>query len=218
MGAYASTGELVTAEERVRRCVELRDAGVRAVKLRLHSRTGASTWRSIEAVREAVGSDLELMVDANQGWRMPGDLTPRWTRDTAVAFARELERLDVYWLEEPLPTADVEGTRRSAERRTSASPRERWCARWPKRATSSCAGRRRRAARRRPERGDRGLSHRRGARRGQPPHVEPAHVVERLRAAREPARRARALDLPFPRGPVRPARVVRRSGETGSSR
>jgi len=105
--AYASTGELVSAEERVRRCVGLRDAGVRAVKLRLHS----SDWRIdlpvIESVRDAVGG-LEIMVDANQGWRMPGDLTPRWDLSTAAAFARELERLDVYWLEEPLPTDDVE--------------------------------------------------------------------------------------------------------------
>lgn len=107
--AYASTGELVSADERVRRCAALRDAGVRAVKLRLH----ASDWRIdlpvIEAVREAVGTDLEIMVDANQGWRMPGDLTPRWGRDAATEFARELERLDVYWLEEPLPTDDLEG-------------------------------------------------------------------------------------------------------------
>ena len=49
------------------------------------------------------------MVDANQGWRMPGDLTPRWDVGTAIAFAKELERLDVYWLEEPLPTEDIDG-------------------------------------------------------------------------------------------------------------
>jgi L-alanine-DL-glutamate epimerase-like enolase superfamily enzyme len=49
------------------------------------------------------------MVDANQGWRMPGDLTPRWDVETVLELARELERLDVYWLEEPLPTDDVEG-------------------------------------------------------------------------------------------------------------
>ena len=109
MLAYASTGELVTPEERVRRCLELRDAGVHAVKLRLHSADWRLDVSVIEAVREAVGSHLELMVDANQGWRMPGDLSPRWTRDTAVQLARELERLDVYWLEEPLPTGDVEG-------------------------------------------------------------------------------------------------------------
>jgi L-alanine-DL-glutamate epimerase-like enolase superfamily enzyme len=109
IGVYASSGELVSPDERVRRCLALRDAGVRAVKLRLHSTDWRVDLPVIEAVREAVGSSLEIMVDANQGWRMPGDLTPRWSRETACAFARELERLDVYWLEEPLPTDDVGG-------------------------------------------------------------------------------------------------------------
>ena len=107
--AYASSGELVCAEERTRRCVALRDAGVPAVKLRLHSRDWRVDLPGIEAVRDAVGDDMEIMVDANQGWRMPGDLTPRWDVATAASFARELERLGVYWLEEPLPTDDVEG-------------------------------------------------------------------------------------------------------------
>ncbi|MBA2741907.1 MAG: mandelate racemase/muconate lactonizing enzyme family protein [Actinobacteria bacterium] len=107
--AYASSGELVSAEERARRCVTLRQSGVKAVKLRLHSNDWRLDLPVIEAVRAAVGSELEIMVDANQGWRMPGDLTPRWSLETASDFARELARLDVYWLEEPLPTDDVEG-------------------------------------------------------------------------------------------------------------
>ena len=106
--AYASSGELVAADERVRRCLALRDAGVRAVKLRLHSTDWRIDLPVIEAVRDAVGAELEIMVDANQGWRMPGDLTPRWELSTATAFARELERLDAYWLEEPLPTDDAD--------------------------------------------------------------------------------------------------------------
>jgi L-alanine-DL-glutamate epimerase-like enolase superfamily enzyme len=108
IGAYASSAELVAAEERVRRCRVLRDAGVRAVKLRLHSTDWRVDLPLIEAVREAV-PDLEVMVDANQGWRMPGDLTPRWDVSTARAFAIELARLGVYWLEEPLPTEDIDG-------------------------------------------------------------------------------------------------------------
>jgi L-alanine-DL-glutamate epimerase-like enolase superfamily enzyme len=107
--AYASSGELVAPEERARRCLELRDAGVKAVKLRLHSGDWRADLPVIEAVRDAVGSGLEIMVDANQGWRMPGDLAPRWDVATAAAFARELERLDVYWLEEPLRSDDVDG-------------------------------------------------------------------------------------------------------------
>ena len=108
IGAYASTGELVSPEERVRRCLALRDAGVRAIKLRLHAQDWRRDLPLLEAVREAVGPETELLVDANQGWRMPGDLTPRWDLDAALAFARELERLDAYWLEEPLPANDVE--------------------------------------------------------------------------------------------------------------
>lgn len=106
--AYASSGELVSAEERVSRCHSLRGRGVRAVKLRLHS----SDWRLdlpvVEAVRRAV-PDLDVMVDANQGWRMPGDLAPRWEWENAAEFARQLAELDVFWLEEPLPTQDVDG-------------------------------------------------------------------------------------------------------------
>ena len=107
--AYASSGELVAAAERVHRCVELRDAGVQAVKIRLHSTDWRLDLPIVEAVREAVGPDFAIMVDANQGWRMPGDLTPRWDVSTAAACARELERVGVYWLEEPLRTDDVEG-------------------------------------------------------------------------------------------------------------
>ena len=43
------------------------------------------------------------------------------------------------------------------------------------------------------------------------PRVEPAHVVERVRPAREPACCARLLDLPVPRGAVRPSGVVGRA-------
>jgi D-galactarolactone cycloisomerase len=107
--AYASSAELVAPEERARRCAALRDAGVKAAKIRLH----AGDWRLdlpvLEAVREAVGQSFEIMVDANQSWRMPGDLTPRWDVPTALAFARELEQIGVYWLEEPLRTDDLEG-------------------------------------------------------------------------------------------------------------
>jgi L-alanine-DL-glutamate epimerase-like enolase superfamily enzyme len=108
IGAYASSGELVDPDERVHRCRALLDDGIRATKIRLHSRDWRIDLPVIEAVREAV-PELEVMVDANQGWRMPGDLTPRWDLETAKEFAAELERLGAYWLEEPLPTEDVDG-------------------------------------------------------------------------------------------------------------
>jgi D-galactarolactone cycloisomerase len=109
--AYASTAELLSPEERVERVLALRDAGIRAVKLRFHHADWRDDVAVVEAVRDAVGPKLELMVDANQGWRMPGDLEPRWDVATAAQCARALEPLGVYWLEEPLRTDDVDGYR-----------------------------------------------------------------------------------------------------------
>lgn len=107
--AYASSGERVADDERVARCLALRDAGVRAVKLRFWREDWRRDVELVEQVRDAVGPSFELMVDANQGWRMPGDLRPRWDVATAAQCARALEPLGVYWLEEPLPAEDVEG-------------------------------------------------------------------------------------------------------------
>jgi D-galactarolactone cycloisomerase len=115
--AYASNAELLPPDERVARAVTLRDAGIRAAKIRFHHDAWRDDVAVVEAVRDAVGPDFALMVDANQGWRMPGDLAPRWDVATAAQCARALEPLGVYWLEEPLPTADVEGYR-ALRRRT----------------------------------------------------------------------------------------------------
>ena len=107
--AYASSGELVTPEERAARCLALVEAGVKAVKVRFHHADWRDDVAVIEEVRAAVGDRLEIMVDANQGWRMPGDREPRWDVATAAQCARALEELGVYWLEEPLRTEDVDG-------------------------------------------------------------------------------------------------------------
>ena len=116
--AYASSGEPTDAEERARRVAALRDRGVKAVKLRLHDPDWRRDIELVERVRDAVGADVELMVDANQGWRMAGDRRARWDVATASQCARALEPLGVYWLEEPLPTDDVDGYA-ALRRRTS---------------------------------------------------------------------------------------------------
>ena len=193
--AYASSGELLEPEERVARCLALRERGIRAVKLRFHRADWRDDVAVVEAVRDAVGSELEIMVDANQGWRMPGDREPRWDVATAAQCARELEALGVYWLEEPLRTDDVDGYRslrsrtgiRARRRRAGAHSRGGARPRRPRR-------RRRRPGRRALRRRHRRLPPRRGARRPARPGLVAAHLVERARAGREPARCARVLD------------------------
>jgi L-alanine-DL-glutamate epimerase-like enolase superfamily enzyme len=115
--AYASSAELVSAKERAARVVALGEAGVRAVKIRFHHDDWRDDVAVVETVRAAIGPDFEIMVDANQGWRMPGDREARWDAATAVQCARALEPLGVYWLEEPLRTDDIEGYR-TLRRRT----------------------------------------------------------------------------------------------------
>ena len=109
--AYASSAELVSPDERAERAQALHSEGIRAVKIRFHHADWREDVAVVERVRDAVGRAVEIMVDANQGWRMPGDREPRWDVATAVQCARALEPLGVYWLEEPLRTDDVDGYR-----------------------------------------------------------------------------------------------------------
>ena len=101
---YASMIRLSTADERASLAAELMHEGWKALKLRLHHQTIREDIETVERVREAVGDRMEIMVDANQA-QSKADWQPgvRWDFRRAVDTARELQRLDVYWLEEPLP-------------------------------------------------------------------------------------------------------------------
>ena len=107
--AYASTGERIDIADRVERLLAWQEQGVRAAKVRFNQSDWREDIKVVEAARDAAGSGMELMVDANHGWRMTGDLRPRWDLATARQCARALGDLNVFWLEEPLDTADIEG-------------------------------------------------------------------------------------------------------------
>lgn len=100
--AYASMIQLSTPEERARMAVQLKAQGWKAIKLRAHYPTLKEDVQLVEAVRKAVGDDMEIMVDANQaqsfGTWQPGVM---WDFRRALETARELERLNCLWLEEP---------------------------------------------------------------------------------------------------------------------
>jgi L-alanine-DL-glutamate epimerase-like enolase superfamily enzyme len=108
--AYASTAELRPKAQRVEDVLKLRDEGFTAVKLRFHSPNPRDDLPTLEAVRDAVGDAMTIMVDANQGWRYPADVSPhRWDLKTAIGMAHAMEDYDVYWLEEPLWAYDYDG-------------------------------------------------------------------------------------------------------------
>lgn len=116
--AYASMVEVGTPERRADEALELLDRGYTAIKLRLHAPTMKEDIAQVEAVREAVGDRMEIMVDANQAQEpgTPGaenDLV--WGIDRAIATCRELANLDVVWLEEPLGRYELDNLTRLAE-------------------------------------------------------------------------------------------------------
>jgi L-alanine-DL-glutamate epimerase-like enolase superfamily enzyme len=104
---YAATSRLMEPEEMADHVLAIMDEGFKAVKLRLHRPDPWDDVAVVEAVREAAGDDLRILVDANQNNASEG--YPFWSRRTAVAVAQALEALEVYYLEEPLPRQDVEG-------------------------------------------------------------------------------------------------------------
>ncbi len=108
--AYASTGELRGIERRVEDVQALLEQGFKGIKLRIRYPEMREDIALVEAVRAAVGDEVELMVDANQAWLIHGfGSYPVWDFKRALATARELEKLGVTWLEEPLRIRDYHG-------------------------------------------------------------------------------------------------------------
>jgi galactonate dehydratase len=58
----------------------------------------ARTIEIVEAVRDAVGPDIDLMLDVHGRLNVP----------TAIAMARALERFDLTWIEEPTPPESID--------------------------------------------------------------------------------------------------------------
>ena len=71
------------------------DSGYRALKLRVGDNPGRDIKR-VKAVREALGEEIEIMVDANTGYSLDD------VRRVMPAF----EDVNVTWLEEPFPALD----------------------------------------------------------------------------------------------------------------
>lgn len=104
--AYAATINLKEPEERAKDALAFLEAGFKAIKLRAHYPDPMKDVAVVRAVRDAVGDDMDIMVDANQASH---HVLPIWSHRTTYRVAQALERLNVYWLEEPLHREDLTG-------------------------------------------------------------------------------------------------------------
>jgi D-galactarolactone cycloisomerase len=86
-------------EEAVEEAREYVEQGFTAVKMKIGLGDPKLDIRRVAAVREAIGDETRLMVDANHCFTVP----------QAIRLGRELEKLDVEWFEEPISPEDIDG-------------------------------------------------------------------------------------------------------------
>jgi L-alanine-DL-glutamate epimerase-like enolase superfamily enzyme len=103
MPLYASAGLDKPIEETVREMQRYRALGLPAVKVRVGFGLKKDVTR-IERVREAIGPEMDLMVDAVQGHN-----PEPWSAAQAIELARAIEPYRIRWFEEPCGATDYAG-------------------------------------------------------------------------------------------------------------
>jgi L-alanine-DL-glutamate epimerase and related enzymes of enolase superfamily len=73
--------------------------GFKAIKMKIGLGSIKRDFDRVKAVRDAIGPDVKLMVDANHCLTVPA----------AIRLGRKLEELDIEWFEEPISPEDIDG-------------------------------------------------------------------------------------------------------------
>jgi len=106
---YASMLRLSTPEERADLAVKLKSEGWRAIKYRSSFPTLREDIRLVEVTRKAVGDSFDIMCDGNKATlNYASQKGVPWDFTRAVTTAREYQRMNVYWLEEPFERYDYD--------------------------------------------------------------------------------------------------------------
>ena len=94
-----SAGWLGYSDDKMRRlCREAKAAGFDHMKIKVGSDL-QDDMRRAAIIREEIGDDLRLMMDANQ----------KWDVDEAIENMAELKKFNPYWIEEPTSPDDILG-------------------------------------------------------------------------------------------------------------
>ncbi len=98
---YNSSGGFLhtPTAELVANALASRERGIAGIKMKVGQPDGRLDLERVAAVRQRLGDDAPLMVDANQ----------QWSRPTAQRMCRALEDFKLVWIEEPLDAYDNEG-------------------------------------------------------------------------------------------------------------
>jgi o-succinylbenzoate synthase len=96
---YLGGASITTVEETVEECVKDVSKGIRELKIKV-GEDPVKDAEKIRKVREAVGPDVQIRVDANQGWRTP---------HRAIKAIRLMERCDLQLAEQPILAWNLKG-------------------------------------------------------------------------------------------------------------
>ncbi len=74
--------------------------GFTGVKMKIGRLSPAEDVARVRAVREAIGDNIDLLVDGNNAY----------TSYQAIKIGRRMEEYNIFWFEEPVPVEDIEGS------------------------------------------------------------------------------------------------------------
>ena len=97
-GLYFKDFDRLT-EEAVEEAAAFKARGFRAVKMKIGLGDLDRDVARVAAVRDELGAEIRLMVDANHCFSVPD----------AIRIGRRLQELDIYWFEEPISPEDLDG-------------------------------------------------------------------------------------------------------------
>jgi len=96
---------LAEPENMAEKAVDFKNQGFKAIKVKLGT-TQVEDMERIKRIREAIGDDLPIRTDANQGWDYK----------TAVNILQALEPMGIEYCEQPIARWDYENMRRIRDR------------------------------------------------------------------------------------------------------
>jgi L-alanine-DL-glutamate epimerase-like enolase superfamily enzyme len=97
---YGSGGWLsYSIDELIAEVSDYKERGFKAVKIKVGSDKWQTDAERLKLVRAAVGNDVDIMMDANQGMQLPA----------AVQLAQKAAELGIFWFEEPLNHQNFDG-------------------------------------------------------------------------------------------------------------
>ncbi|HEY2014370.1 MAG TPA: mandelate racemase/muconate lactonizing enzyme family protein [Bryobacteraceae bacterium] len=99
---YGSAGMYMPPEAYAAEAAAVAQQGFRAYKMR-PALGPEQDLETVRLMRESVGPDFDLMVDAHTWWRM-GDRS--YSQDTVEQLASSMAEYNIAWLEEPMPPDD----------------------------------------------------------------------------------------------------------------